>query len=118
MNTILFILLCYGLSNIIVYGSIFNNPRSFLVKISPNFLGKLFTCMMCFPVWSGFFFSITFFSPTLYYGLNDLNIFNWFTIDKEYLSIFFDGILGGGTTWLIHTLQEMCERAFINEDDL
>ena len=115
MNTILFILICYGLSNIIVYGSIFDKPRNWLNDVNPSFFGKLFSCMLCFPTWAGFLLSIILFSPTLYYGLDDLNIFNWVIIAKKYLSIFFDGLLGSATTWLIHTFQEMTERAFSEE---
>lgn len=107
MNTILFILIAYGFSNIVVYGSIFEDLRNYLNKISPKFWGKLFSCMLCFPTWVGFFLSLTFFSPTLNYGINDF----WF-IPKEITSIFFDGVLASGTTWLLHTLQEMMERAF------
>lgn len=115
MNTLLFILITYGFSNIVVYGSIFNGMREYLKKVSPNFWGTLVTCMVCFPTWVGFFLSITYFSPTLHYGINDLNLFNLFTLPKGVTSVFFDGMLASGTTWLIHTFQEMCERAF-NED--
>jgi hypothetical protein len=107
MNTILFILICYGLSNIIVYGSIFDGLRTFLKRKSENFWGKLVSCMMCFPTWAGFFLSIVYFSPTLHYGLED-----FFFIPKEVLSVFFDGMLASGSVWLLHTIQEMCERAF------
>lgn len=106
MNTILFILIAYGFSNIIVYGSIFKKLRDYLDKVSPKFWGKLFSCMMCFPTWVGFFLSIFFFSPTMYYGLADFGFGNSVT------SVFFDGILASGTTWLLHTFQEMMERAF------
>jgi hypothetical protein len=112
MNTILFILIAYGFSNIVLYGSIFEGLRTFTNRVSPKFFGILFSCMMCFPTWVGFLLSLAYFSPTLYYGLNDLNMFNLFTIQKEFLSIFFDGVLASGTTWLIHTFQEMSERAF------
>ena len=114
MNTLLFILVFYGLSNIIVYGTIFGSMREFLTKKSPNFWGKLVSCMMCFPTWAGFFLSLTFFSPSLYYGLGDLNL-GLFTIPNEVTSVFFDGMLASGTTWLIHTFQEMAERAFNEE---
>lgn len=107
MNTLLFILISYGLSNIIVYGSIFDGFRESLNGFSPNFWGKLVSCMMCFPTWAGFFLSLTFFSPTLHYGLNDLWIF-----PKEVTSVFFDGMLASGTTWILHTFQEMMERSF------
>lgn len=112
MNTLLFILIAYGFSNIVVYGSIFHGLRTFLTKISPNFWGKLFSCMMCLPTWVGFLLSLTFFSPTIYHGLEDLTVFNLFVIPKEYSSIFFDGVLASGTVWLLHTTQEMMERAF------
>ena len=105
MNTILFILICYGLSNIIIYGSIFNNPRNWLNDVNPNFFGKLFTCMMCTPWWVGFSLSLgsqltgyTQFSPFYNSGL-----------DCSYISIFLDACLISGTTWLIHTIQEHLE---------
>lgn len=109
MNTLLFILTAYGFSNIVVYGSIFEGLRNSLNRISPAFWGKLFSCMMCFPTWAGFFLSIFFFSPTTYYGLADFGFGNQLT------SVFFDGILASGTTWLLHTFQEMMERAFPEE---
>ena len=71
--------------------------------------------MVCLPTWVGFFMSLTFFSPTLYYGLGDLNVFGLFEISKEVSSVFWDGVLASGTTWLIHTSQEMLERAFSEE---
>jgi hypothetical protein len=110
MNTLLFILMSYGISNIIVYGSIFNGLREVLNYRSPDFFGKLVSCMMCFPTWAGFFMSLVYFSPSLYYGLDDF----WF-FPKEFLSVFFDGMLASATTWLIHTTQEMMERAFQEE---
>lgn len=107
MNTLLFILIAYGFSNIVVYGSIFSNMRDLFQERSPNFFGKLVSCMMCLPTWVGFFLSLSFFSPTLYYGINDFWVF-----PKELTSVFFDGVLASGTTWILHTLQEMMERAF------
>ena len=105
MNTLLFILITYGFSNIVVYGSIFDGFREFWKKLNPSFFGTLFSCMVC----------LTFFSPTLYYGLGDLNIFGLFEISKEVSSVFWDGVLASGTTWLLHTGQEMMERAFQEE---
>lgn len=112
MNTILFILIAYGFSNIVVYGSIFGGLREFFKRINPRFLGDLFSCMMCFPTWVGFLLSIIYFSPTLSCGLQEINFFNLFTIEAKYSSIFFDGVLASATTWFIHTTQEMMERAF------
>ncbi len=105
MEIILTILVCYGISNIIVYGSIFEGLRDKLTLISPDFWGKLFSCMMCMPFWVGFILSLgsqistyTQFSPFYSNGL-----------DNIYISIFLDSCLLSGTTWLIHTLQEHFE---------
>ena len=105
METLLIILVGYGISNIVVFGSIFENFRKSCKKWSPNFFGSLFTCMMCTPFWVGFSLSLgsqitgyTQFSPFYNCGLEIIPI-----------SIFLDSCLISGTTWLIHTLQEHLE---------
>jgi hypothetical protein len=105
MELLIFILLSYGISNIVVFGSIFNGLRDFLDRVNPSFFGTLFSCMICFPAWVGFVLSTTFqllgypeFSPLANYGM-----------DNIYLSVFLDGCLASGTTWLIHTIQEKLE---------
>jgi hypothetical protein len=87
MEVLLFILVAYGISNIVVFGSIFES------------------CMMCFPTWAGIFLSLgahltgfTQFSPFAHYGL-----------EMAPLAIFLDGCLASGCVWLIHTLQEHFE---------
>lgn len=111
MNTLLIILVGYSISNIIVYGSIFSGMREKTEKSSPDFFGKLVSCMMCTPWWVGLFLSIgsqltgyTQFSPFYNYGLEIIPI-----------SMFLDACLISGTTWLIHTVQEMMERAFTEQ---
>jgi hypothetical protein len=111
MGLLIFILLNYGMSNIIVYGSIFNGFREFWKSVSPNFFGKLFSCMMCTPFWTGSLLSITF----QLMGYNDLSPSTSYGVNNLFLSIFFDGVLASGTTWLLHTFQEMMERAFPEE---
>lgn len=100
MALLLFILVAYGASNIMVYGSIFANFRAMVGVDSdePSFFGKLFGCMMCLPFWWGVLLSIFMYSPT---GALELDI--------PYLNIFFDGCLASGSVWLIHTLQEHFE---------
>ena len=49
MELILIILVSYGISNIIVFGSIFESLRDYAMAFNPNFFGKLLTCMMCTP---------------------------------------------------------------------
>ena len=105
MSILISILVCYGICNIIVYGSIFEGLRSKLNLYSPDFWGKLFSCMMCLPFWAGLFLSTSVqllgypqFSPLSHYGL-----------DNFYIAIFLDSCLLSATTWLIHTFQEYFE---------
>lgn len=105
MELILIILLSYGISNIIVHGSIFEKLRNKADDINPGFFGSLLGCMMCTPFWVGFFLSLSFqlggysnLSPLAHYG-----------VDCIYLSVFLDACLISGTTWLIHTFQEHFE---------
>ena len=106
VKLILFSMVAYGATNIMIFGSIFNGWRNFFGVNSdePKFFGKLFGCFMCLPFWWGVILSIFMFSPTIEF-LND-----FYSILKFYLSLFFDGCLGSGSVWLIHTLQEKLEK--------
>lgn len=104
----LWILMTYGISNILVYGSIFNTPRNFIIKESQNpenyfsdfftFLKEMLSCMMCTPTWVGFIFGIFLFSPV-----------NQILGVNPYISWFFDGMLASGTTWIINSIIEWFE---------
>jgi hypothetical protein len=108
MELLVFILLSYGISNIIVFGSIFSGFRNYCDVVSPNFFGKLFSCMMCTPFWVGFILSMTF--NLLDYGF--MSPLYGLGVENLFLVIFLDSCLTSGTTWLLHTTQEMFERAF------
>lgn len=110
ISLLIFILIAYGASNIMVFGSIFEKFRTIVGanKEEKSFFGKLFSCMMCLPFWWGVILSLFMYSPTLNTNLlHDIQILN---IDKISLSIFFDGCLASGSVWLIHTLQEKLEK--------
>lgn len=112
VSLFIFILVAYGASNIMVYGSIFANFREVMGvnKDNPSFFGKLFGCMMCLPFWWGVILSSFLFSPTLSTGLlTDYSFFELFTINKYILASFFDGCLASGSVWLVHTVQEHLE---------
>lgn len=99
MELILFVLITYGASNIMVFSSIFDKWRVFFTKISPNFFGELFTCMICLPFWWGVLLSLFAFSPvSLYFGTTLV------------ISTFLDACLASGSVWLIHTIQEKLEK--------
>lgn len=116
VSLLIFILVAYGASNIMVFSSIFKKFRNFVGvdKEVPTFFGKLFGCMMCLPFWWGVILSLCFFSPTymaasLYGFESPLAITWWFTEDVNILAAFLDGCLASGGVWLIHTYQESLE---------
>jgi hypothetical protein len=97
------IILAYGLSQILVYGSIFDTQRQWVhawAELSPilKFISGLISCMMCTSTWVGFFLSLTFYSPAM-----ELMNFN------PYFSWFFDGCLASGAVWGINALVEYWE---------
>jgi hypothetical protein len=100
MDLIVFLLVAYGIANIMIFSSIFKWWRTFWGNWSPNFLGELFSCMICLPFWIGIFLSVFVYSISeTYLGLEP-DIFTWFL----------DGCLTSGAVWLIHTLQEKLEK--------
>jgi len=105
MEIILIILVAYSISNIIVFGSIFEGLREWSELFSPNFLGKLFNCMMCTPFWVGFTLSLGSFLT----GYTQFSPFYSGGLECVYISVFLDSCLLSGTTWLIHTIQEKLE---------
>tara|TARA_R110002110_G_scaffold9365_2_gene46166 strand:+ start:625 stop:933 length:309 start_codon:yes stop_codon:yes gene_type:complete len=96
METLIWILAAYGMSQILVFGGIFDTTRDWVKKHS-TFFGDLFSCMMCTSTWVGFFFSLTFYSPTTS------------MVMIPYTNIFFDGMLASGSVWAINAMVEWFE---------
>jgi hypothetical protein len=87
VSLIYFILISFGLTQILVYGSIFNNIRP-----KEGFFGTLFGCPMCMGFWSGVFLWAT----NCYTDL--------FTFDYSPLTGLLLGCLGSGTSYVINML--------------
>ncbi len=106
MNPLIFILICYGTSNNLIFGSIFEGFRNFLAKFGTGgySLYKLFTCFMCLGTWMGFALA-----ATLIISGNETP----FAINNPALSVVLHGLFSAGGVWLIHTIQEAFERAFV-----
>lgn len=104
-NLIIFILASYGISNILVYSSIFEGLRTNLAKLGtgPKSLYKLFNCMMCMPTWIGFMLSA---------GLQLSGAptpFSTYGVDNFVLTIFLDGVLASGSVYTFNVLVEYLE---------
>lgn len=107
MEIFFWIIAAYGMTNILVYGSIFENFRNSLHMaaetnipiITPvfKFLSGLISCVMCTSTWVGFTMSL-FYSPfTYHYGLHPA------------FGLFFDGMLASGGVWAINAIVEWFE---------
>lgn len=98
----------YGMTQIIVYGSIFENTRNSIKEISEmkiptisplfTFISGIITCMMCGSTWVGFFMSF-FYSPFM----EILNV-------NPTISVFFNGMLASGGVWAINSIIEWFEK--------
>lgn len=97
LHFVVWSLIAYGMTNILVYGSIFDVPREW-VKAKSNFFGSLISCVLCTSTWVGFFLSITL--GSIVRTLFDTNLF---------LCIFFDGMLSAGVVWAINSIIEFFE---------
>lgn len=109
IQLVIFMLVAYGMTTILVYGSIFNGLRNFihlagsdsgfnLTRPVFKFISDLIQCPLCVSTWVGFFLSLTFFSPAHnFIGLN------------EYFSVFFDGMFSAGSVWAINAIIEWFE---------
>ena len=108
MILLIWLLAAYGMSNILVYGSIFQGLRNFFRKWGDNqsasfsqvgdFISGILTCPMCFSFHGGWFLSLTIYSPTF-------EIFG----TPLWVSWFFDAILSSGAVWAINAVVEWFE---------
>ena len=74
MIILVWLLIAYGMTNILVYGSIFQGMRDWFNKMGNReylpfngifkFISDLLSCMMCTSTWVGFFLSLVFYSPS------------------------------------------------------
>ena len=82
MSLIYFILCAYGLTYILVYGSIFN-----LIRPVRGKLGELFHCPLCVGFWVGvFLWSINCFTELFTYDYNLINslLLGWLSAGTSY----------------------------------
>ena len=90
MDFIYFVLIGYGLTQIILYGSIFDRFRPSKEWLSG--MGKLFHCPMCLGFWTGVFL----------FSINQHT--ELFTYDYSFVNAFLLGCLNSGTSYLLSVL--------------
>ena len=92
--------MAYGMTTIIVYGSIFEGLRNWIQKRS-KFFGELINCPLCTSTWVGFFLSLTL-------GSISSELF-----DIGYIGIFYDGVFTAGAVWALNSIVEFFEESRI-----
>ena len=84
MDLLYFVLTAFGLTQILVYGSIFDPIRP-----SNGKLGELFRCSMCLGFWVGAFL----------FGINGYT--ELFTFEYTFANLFILGWLSSGTSYVL-----------------
>ena len=97
MLMLFYILACYGMTSILVWGSIFENQRTWIKKHS-KFFGDLISCTLCTSTWVGFFMSLTLGSVSAQY-------FDTFWL----FNLFYDGMFTAGSVWALNAIVEWFE---------
>lgn len=103
IKLIIWILAAYGMTTIIVYGSIFQGIRDYIKSKAEKyqsifkFIDGLISCVLCTSTWVGFFFSVTLGGITTQFGIN------WIP------AIFFDGLFTAGAVWALNGFIEFFE---------
>ena len=110
MLTLIFILICYGACNNMIYGSVFEGFRTLLAKFGTGgySLHKLFTCFMCLGTWMGFAITLI----MNYFGYLNLTPIGSIGIEHLGLATFLNGLLASAGVWIINTIQDALERGF------
>lgn len=102
MTHILFwIFAAYGMTSILVWGSIFEKFREF-IKSKSKIFGDLISCTLCTSTWVGFFMSLCFNGLT-----QKLFEVPWV------LGFFFDGMFTAGAVWILNSIIEFFEESRI-----
>jgi len=99
MILLFWVLAAYGMTSILVWGSIFESTRTFIKKHS-KFFGDLIECTLCTSTWVGFFMSLVL-------GSLSKQFFDNFFI----VNLFFDGMLTAGSVWALNAIIEYYENA-------
>ena len=84
MDLLYFVLAAFGLTQILVYGTIFDSIRP-----STGKLGELFRCSMCLGFWAGAFL----------FGINGYT--ELFTFEYTFSNLFILGWLSSGTSYIL-----------------
>jgi len=114
ISLIYFILICYGISTIIVQSKLFKPLRKF-IKGKSIFLGTLIKCMMCTGFWVGLVVSLVIgFSPSEILYTNYINP-NTPNILSSFIFSIFDASFVSGIVYHIYIIELLIESKLPND---
>ncbi len=98
----IYFLTAYGITNIVVFGSIFKRFRRIFFNKYTKLIYELLSCPLCFSTWVGFVlgFILNKYNQTIPIEL----VYDNFPL---YLTIFLNGCLTSGVVWLIFKLEDL-----------
>lgn len=112
MVILCYLLMAYGLSNLLVYGSgpfnILGKIREYCNTYLPT-VGEMLDCMMCTSTNIGWVMSLINILLLPTYNFTPFNII-FHDCSLWYLIIPFDAFITSGAVWLLHTIQEYLEK--------
>jgi hypothetical protein len=94
---IFYVIAAYGMTSILVWGSIFESTREW-IKRNSKFFGDLISCTLCTSTWVGFFMS-------LFLGSLSTQYFDTIWL----INLFFDGMFTAGGVWALNAIIEFFE---------
>lgn len=113
MFLLFYSILMYGCCNLLVYGS---GPFDFLLKLRAfanqhiPMLGKMLKCMMCTSTNLGWIISLINIILFPYLILTPCSFLFGSGIELWYIKLLGDAFFTSGIVWLIHSVQDMCEK--------
>lgn len=97
MLILFWMIAAYGMTSILVWGSIFESTRQW-IKNHSKFFGDLISCTLCTSTWVGFFMSLVF-------G----GLVNRYMECPWLVCLFFDGMFTAGSVWALNSIIEFFE---------
>lgn len=115
---IAYVIATYGLSEMVVFGygpfGMFEKWRSLTSRISYG-LGKLFSCMLCFPTWVGLGFSLLNMFAFPMFPITPFMVILGDTIAANagmmVVIAFMDMLFTAGSCWMLYTIEDALERS-------
>lgn len=112
INIFIYMMVCYGIANTIIYSSgpfhFIDGLHKLAKKIHPQ-LEEMLSCFICSGWWIGFIFSVLNIWCVPELRITPMNMIG-LPSDLWYATIFLDGAFVSASNWLINIIEDRIER--------